>query len=223
MELNIEQRREAARINDKARVGTTKLAMNAVFGKTMENIRKHVNIELLTSNKFAKKRIAKPNFKSARRFHNELLAVQLSRTDIELKGPIQSGFTVLEHAKGHMTDGYYNDWKRHFPKSELLFTDTDSFCVAVEHPDVYAEMATFQDWFDFSEYPRDHPLYDDTNRKVSVILCFLDFTMFSRFYHLTRFICYMFFLFYIPKLFVAICLIIFTFLTLRFIFPQNNL
>ena len=193
MELNIEQRREAARINDKARVGTTKLAMNAVFGKTMENIRKHVNIELLTSNKFTKKRIAKPNFKSARRFHNELLAVQLSRTDIELKGPIQSGFAVLEHAKGHMTTGYYNDWKQHFPNSELLFTDTDSFCVAVEHPDVYAEMATFQDWFDFSEYPRDHPLYDDTNRKVSVILCFLDFTMFSRFYHLTRFICYMFF------------------------------
>ena len=47
-----------------------------------------------------------------------------------------------------------------------MFTDTDSFCVAVEHPDVYAEMATFHDWFDFSQYPTDHPLYDDTNRKV---------------------------------------------------------
>ena len=77
MEMNIEQRREAARIGDKARVGTTKLAMNAIFGKTMENVRKHVNIELLTCNKFAKKRIGKPNFQSARRFHDELLAVQL--------------------------------------------------------------------------------------------------------------------------------------------------
>ena len=62
--MNIEQRREAARIGDKARVGTTKLVMNAVFGKTMENVRKHVNTELLTSNKFAKKRIAKPSLKS---------------------------------------------------------------------------------------------------------------------------------------------------------------
>ena len=50
-------------------------------------------------------------------------------------------------------------------KSQLLFTDTDSFCVAVEHPDVYGEIATFKDWFDFSEYPRDHPLFDESNRK----------------------------------------------------------
>ena len=64
-----------------------------------------------------------------------------------------------------MYDGYYNTWLQHFPKSRLLFTDTDSFCVAVEHPDVYGEMATFKDWFDFSEYPRDNPLFDESNRK----------------------------------------------------------
>ena len=96
MEMNIEQRRESGQIGDKARVGTTKLAMNAVFGKTMENVRKHVNIELLTSNKFAKKRIAKPNFQSAKRFHDELLAVQLTQMNTELSRPIQSGFTILE-------------------------------------------------------------------------------------------------------------------------------
>ena len=182
MELNIEQRREAARIDDKARVGTTKLAMNAVFGKTMENVRNHVNIELLTSAWFAKKRIAKPNFKCAKRFHDELLAIELLRVVTELTKPIQSGFTILERAKGHMCDGYYNEWLPHFPKSDLLFTDTDSFCVLVEHPDVYAEMATFQDWFDFSEYPREHALYDDTNRKVCIYLCFNIFNKFKLFF-----------------------------------------
>ena len=165
MELNIEQRREAARIGDNARVAIVKLAMNAVFGKTMENVRTHLNIELLTSSKIAKKRIAKPNFKGSKRFHDDLLAVELIRPNVQLNKPIQVGFSILDLSKRHMYDGYYNTWLHHFPKSRLLFTDTDSFCVAVEHPDVYREMLKFIDWFDFSEYPRDHPLFDESNRK----------------------------------------------------------
>ena len=89
----------------------------------------------------------------------------LSRPDVKLCKPIQVGFAILDLSKRHMYDGYYNTWLQHFPKSRLLFTDTDSFCVAVEHPDVYREMLKFKYWFDFSEYPRDHPLFDESNRK----------------------------------------------------------
>ena len=89
----------------------------------------------------------------------------LSRPDVKLCKPIQVGFAILDLSKRHMYDGYYNTWLQHFPKSQLLFTDTDSFCVAVEHPDVYGEMTTFKDWFDFSQYPKDHPLFDETNPK----------------------------------------------------------
>ena len=60
-------------------LGTTKLAMKAVFGKTMENLRTHVYIELLSSAKFAEKRIAKPNLKGLKHFHDKLLAVELTR------------------------------------------------------------------------------------------------------------------------------------------------
>ena len=166
MEMNIQKRREAAVIGDKARVGTTKLAMNAIFGKTMENVRTHVNIELLTIEKVAKKRIAKPNFKGSKRFHDHLVGVELTRSNVELNKPVVVGLAILDLSKRHMYREFYERWLLHFPKTKLLFTDTDSFCVEVEHPDVYAEMATFKDWFDFSEYPIDHPLYDETNRKV---------------------------------------------------------
>ena len=60
-------------------LGTTKLAMNAVFGKTMEDVRTRINIELFSSAKIAKKRIAKPNFKGSKRFHNHLLADEFTR------------------------------------------------------------------------------------------------------------------------------------------------
>ena len=82
--------------------------MNAVFGKTMENVRTHVNIELLTSDRIAKKRFAKPNFKNTKRFHDELIAVELTRPNVELTKPIQSGFAILDLAKGFMCDNYYN-------------------------------------------------------------------------------------------------------------------
>ena len=108
MDLNIEKRREAARLGDKARVAITKLAMNAVFGKTMENVRSHLNIELLSSSKIAKKRIAKPNFKGSKCFHDDLLAVELTRPNVKLCKPIQVGFTILDLSKRHMYDGYYN-------------------------------------------------------------------------------------------------------------------
>ena len=166
MDLNISKRREAAIIGDNARVKTTKLAMNAIFGKTMENVRRHVNIELLTSPKIAAKRIAKPNFKTSKRFHDGLLGVELTRSNVELNKPIQIGLAILDISKEHMYDAYYNVLLEHFPRTELLFTDTDSFCVAIEHPDVYGEMARFADWFDFSEYPRNHPLYSNINQKV---------------------------------------------------------
>ena len=65
-----------------------------------------------------------------------------------------------------MYNSYYNIWIKLFPKSQLVFTDTDSFCVAVEHPDAYVEMENFQDRFDFSEYPRDHLLHNERNRKI---------------------------------------------------------
>ena len=53
--------------------------MKAVFGKAIENVRTHMNIELLTSDKIFKKRIAKPNFKGSKRFHDDLVAVELIR------------------------------------------------------------------------------------------------------------------------------------------------
>ena len=62
IDLNTEKRKEATVRNDKAGKDLFKLLNNAVLGKTMENLRKRINFEVVTSRKVALKRIAQPNF-----------------------------------------------------------------------------------------------------------------------------------------------------------------
>ena len=143
-----------------------KLMCNAVFGKTMENVRKRVNIELLTPKNNALKRIAKPNFKRSKRFHDELLAVHVQKPKLELSRLIQVGFTILDFSKEHMYDFNYNVWMPKFTASTLLFTYTDSLCYDVDDADLVSGMADICSEFDLSEYPTDHPLYSTTNMKV---------------------------------------------------------
>ena len=49
----------------------------------------------------------------------------------------------------------------------MLFTDTDSLAYEIETEDIYKDMESFHDVFDFSEYPTDHPLYSLKNKKLS--------------------------------------------------------
>ena len=166
IDLNIEKRKEATKVGDKVGKDLFKLCCNAVFGKTMENQRNRVSIELVTSEKIARKRIAKPNFKRAKRFHDELVGIHMQKAKLELNRPIQVGFAILDISKLHMYNFHYNVWMANFPKSTLLFTDTDSLCYAVEGLDIVEGMGKISNEFDFSEYPENHPLFDKTNMKV---------------------------------------------------------
>ena len=120
---------------------------------------------MLTDSKFLKKRIAKPNYKRRRIFHENLVGVDLEKTKIVLFRPMQVGFAVLEISKVLMYQFHYHKWLPKFPEAKLLFTDTDSLCYSVNQ-NPYEMMASFPDEFDFSEYAKDHQLYDSRNMKV---------------------------------------------------------
>ena len=49
----------------------------------------------------------------------------------------------------------------------MLFTETDSFAYEIETDDIYEDMSKFSDVFDFSEYPKTHPLHSLKNKKLS--------------------------------------------------------
>ena len=50
--------------------------------------------------------------------------------------------------------------------AKLLFTDTDSLMYHITTQDVYQDMKEDQDLYDTSNYPKDHVLFGDTNKKV---------------------------------------------------------
>ena len=119
IDWNIEKWPEAVRKGDKVGKELLKLFNNAVFGKTMENLRKRINFEVL-------KRIAKPNFKTAKIFREDLVGIHMAKPVLLLDKPIQVGFAILDLSKYLTYDFHYNKWMKKFPNATLLFTDTDS-------------------------------------------------------------------------------------------------
>ena len=143
-----------------------KLMNNAVFGKTMENLHKHVDVKLVNKKKNMLKLSAKPNFKTFKIFNENLVAVEMQRVNILLNRPIYVGFTILDLSKYLMYDFYYNELKVMYGENvKLLFTDTDSLCILVKTKDMYEDMKQKSHLYDFSGYPVSHRCYDITNKK----------------------------------------------------------
>ena len=84
-----------------------KLINNAVYGKTMENVRGRRRIDYVDTSKKARKLAAKPTFKSFSIIREDLLAIERVKTVVNLNKPIYTGFAVLELSKLHMYQFHY--------------------------------------------------------------------------------------------------------------------
>ena len=124
IDINIEKRKEATMRGDKAGKDLFKLFNNAVFRKTMENLQKRISFEVVTSRKVTFKRIAKPKFKGAQIFREDLVGVHMVKPVLVMNRPIQVGFVILDLSKYIMYDFHYNMWMKKFPNSTLLCTDS---------------------------------------------------------------------------------------------------
>jgi hypothetical protein len=100
---------------------------NAVFGKTMENLRNRVDISLIHNKKRLLKRISRSSFERLEIFNEDLAAVQCKKTVLKLNKPLSVGMTILELAKCIMYDHHYNHvMKKYGNSAKLMMTDTDS-------------------------------------------------------------------------------------------------
>ena len=153
-----------------------KLMNNAVFGKTMENIRNRVNIKLVNTGEKFKKLVAKPNYESRIIFNENLVSVHMKKTSLTMNKPVYLGMCILELSKTLMYDFHYNYIKKKYgDKAKLLFTDTDSLLYEIQTEDVYKDISgDVKEKFDTSNYPENHPSGIPTGINNKVLGMFKD-------------------------------------------------
>ena len=79
-----------------------KLMNNAVFGKTMENVRKHSSNKLITTERKKKYLVSEPNYHTTKFFTENLLVIEMRKTQILINKPFYLGLSILDPSKAVM-------------------------------------------------------------------------------------------------------------------------
>ena len=105
--------------------------INFLYGKTMENLRKRINLRLVNNAEDFLKYTSKPAYITHKIFSKDYAAIHEIKPVLILSKPIYVGFTVLDLSKQKMYDFHYNFIKK-IVDAELLFTDTDSLTYEIK-------------------------------------------------------------------------------------------
>ena len=141
---------------------------NAVFGKIMENLRKHRDIKLVTTDKRTNRLVSEPNYHTTKWFSENLLATEMKKTKLKMNKPIYLGLSILEISKILIYEFWYDYMKPKYGDNvKLFYIDTDSFIMHIKTEDFYKDIADdVEKIFDTSNYEVDRPLPTGKNKKV---------------------------------------------------------
>ena len=165
IDMNTELRKEAKNDFEK---DLFKLMDNSVFGKTMENIRKHRDIKLVKTDKKRSKLVSEPNYHTVNLISEDLAIIEMKLTKIKMNKPIYLGLSILEISKTLMYEFWYDYMKPKYNNDvKLCYMDTDSFIMNIKTNDIYKDISNdVENRFDTSNYEVNRPLPTGKNKKV---------------------------------------------------------
>ena len=134
-----------------------KLMNNFVFGKMMENISKHRNIGLVTTEKKYLCTVMKPNFKSGVLFGENLMGCEMGKIKVVMNKPVHLSQAILDLSKIVMYEFHYNCMvpKYSLEKLKLCYMDTDSLVYDIKAEDFYEDIGNdVEARFDTSGYSK---------------------------------------------------------------------
>ena len=101
-----------------------KLMSNAVYGKTMENLRNKIDVKLVSNKKYYLKWTSKPSYMSHKVFGNNLVAIRKNKLTLTLSKPACTGMCILELSKVLMHEFHYDYIKKKYGNNSRLFSQT---------------------------------------------------------------------------------------------------
>ena len=115
---------------------------NSVFGKTMENVKKHRDIRLVTTDKRKNYLVSEPNYHTTEWFTENLLAIEMKKIKVKMNKPVCLGLSIVE-----IKILMYNFWcdyikPKYQDNARLCYVDTDSFIIYVKTEDAYEDIAS---------------------------------------------------------------------------------
>ena len=134
-----------------------KLMNNLVFGKTMENIRKHRNIKLVTTEEKYTGTVMKPNFKSGVLFGENLMGCEMGKIKVVMNKPVYLCQAILDLRKIVMYEFHYDYMvpKYGLEKLKLCYMNTDSLVYDINTEEFYEDIANdVEARFDTSGYSK---------------------------------------------------------------------
>ena len=151
-----------------------KLMNDSVFGKPMENVRNHRDIQLVTSEKRRKRLVSEPNYHSCKKFADHLMAIEMKKTTVTMNKPLYLGASKLDISKTFMYNFWYDYLKRKYDDTvKLCYTDTDSFIIYIKTENCFEDISNdVEKWFDTSNFDKNDriPLPMGKNKKYLVFL-----------------------------------------------------
>ena len=139
---------------------------NSVFGKSMENVRKHRDIKLVTTEEKRITLVSEPNYHTTKQFSENLLTIKVKKTKVKMNKPVYLSISILDISKALMYDYVKPKYKE---KAKLCYMDTDSFVINIFTEDFFEDINNdVERWFDTSNYDKNdkRPLPMGMNKKV---------------------------------------------------------
>ena len=129
---------------------------NSVFRKTVENIRNHKDIKLVTSDKRQKRLVSESNCPSHTKFSNHLMVIEMKKTRVKMTKPLYLVMSILDISKTLMNEFWHDYIKpKYGGKEKFCYTDTNSFIIYIKTEDVFEDNSNnVERWFDTSNRDR---------------------------------------------------------------------